>query len=145
MATGALSAFGTLLRIGDGVTPIENFTTVTEVVEISGPNLSLNTADATSHDSPGGWRERIATILDNEEITFSINYIPTDATHDAGTGLIADMVARTLRNFEVIFPDVGTTTWAFSAFITSFQPTEPHDNKLSADVTLTPSGQPTLA
>ena len=114
MATGALSAFGTLLRIGDGATP-ENFTTITEVVEISGPNLALNTEDATSHDSPGGYEEWVGTILRTGEVSFDVNFLPTDATQSFAAGLILDQVNRTLRNFELVFTDVGATTWAFAA------------------------------
>ena len=144
MSTAATPAWSTLLKIGDGATP-ENFTTITEVRDISGPEISLDTADVTSHDSVGGWEEHIGTILRSGNVTFDINYQPTDATHDAGTGLIADMVARTLRNFELTFTDPGATTWSFSAIVVGFTPTMPVADELSASVTLKVSGQPTLA
>jgi predicted secreted protein len=142
--SNALSAFGSLLKIGDGATP-ENFTTIAEVADLGGPALKLDAIEVTHHESPGGWRENIGGLLTAGEVTFTLNFIPTEATHDASTGLIADMVARTKRNFQLVFPDVGSTTWSFAALVTGFEPKEPIDEKLSADVTLTVTGQPTLS
>jgi len=142
--SNAISAFGTLLKIGDGGSP-ESFTTIAEVKDISGPSLSLDTEDVTSHASSGGWEEHIGTILRSGEVSFDINFIPTHATHDASTGLIADMKNRTVRNFQLVFPDASSTTWAFSALVTGFEPSEPVAGSLGASVTLKLTGEPTLA
>ena len=91
----AISSFGTLLKIGDGADP-EVFTTIAEVLDISGPGLSLDTEETTNHSSPGGWEEYVGTILRSGEVTFGINYDPVGATHDASTGLIKDLTDRTL-------------------------------------------------
>lgn len=143
--TGALAAKGTLLKIGDGATPTEVFTTIAEVVNITGPGLSMDPLDVTSHSSTAGWKEFIGGLLDAGEVSFEINYIPTDATHDATAGLINDMENRTKRNFEVIFPDSGNTKWTIAALVTGFEPGAPVDGKLTASVSLKLSGQPTLA
>ena len=142
--TGALFAQATLLKIGDGGGP-EVFTTIAEVGEISGPQLKLDTIDVTTHSSPGGWEELIAGILRSGEVSFGINYVPTEATHNNTTGLIKDMRTRTLRHFQLVFPDGASTTWSFSAYVTGFNPKNPVDGKLSAEVALKISGQPTLA
>lgn len=139
-----ISSFGTLLKMGDGASP-EVFTTIAEVLDISGPSLALDTEETTSHSSTGGWEEFVATILRSGEVSFSVNYDPVGATHDASTGLISDMENRTLRNFQLVFPDTGSTTWSFAAYVTGFEPGMPVAGKLSADVSLKISGQPTLA
>lgn len=144
MPSIATSSFGTLLQIGDGGAP-ENFVTISEVLDISGPALSLSTAETTNQDSTGGWEEFVGTILRSGEVTFDVNFLPTDATQSFAAGLILDMVNRTLRNFQLIFTDAGTTTWAFAALVTGFEPSAPVDGKLSASVGLKISGQPTLA
>lgn len=141
--TNAISAFGTLLKIGDGG-GTETFTTIAEVRDITPPKLALGTEEATSHSSTGGWKERVATLLDAGEVTFELNFIPTDSTQGYSTGLIHDMVNKTKRNFQLVFPDTGTTTWAFAAFVTGFEPSAPVEGILSASVTLTITGQPTL-
>lgn len=144
MATAALSATGTLLKIGDGG-GTESFTTIAEVTKIGGPKLKMETKDVTSHSSTGGWREFIATLLDAGEVSFSINFIPTGATHSQTSGLLKDMKNKTKRNFQVVFTDTGATTWTFAAFVTSFEPDQPVDGALTASVTLKITGQPTLA
>ena len=142
--TDGMAAFGTLIKIGDGEAS-ETFTTIAEVTNIGGPGLKLDTEEVTHHGSTGGYKEHVATLLEAGEISLDLNFIPTNATQSQTSGLIADMVARTLRNFQLVFPDSGSTTWTFAAYVTSFQPAAPVGGKLAASVTLKPSGQPTLA
>lgn len=144
MGNQAIAALGTLLKKGDGGSP-ETFATIAEVLDIGGPELGLDTEDATSHDSTAGWEDVVPTILRSGEVTFEINYVPSHATHNASTGLVADMKNKTKRNFQLVFPNAGTTTWAFAAYVTKFAPKAPVAGKLAASVTVKVSGQPTLA
>lgn len=141
--TSAISSFGTLLKIGDGGAT-ESFTTIAEVKDIDGPSLEQGTEEVTTHSSTAGWREFIGTLLDGGEITFDVNLIIAGATHDASTGLIADLVAKTVRNFQLVFPDDATTTWEFAALVTSFAIGAPVEGGLGASITLKLTGQPTL-
>ena len=143
MTTGALAAYGALLKVGDGATS-ESFTAIAEVRDIEGPELELETKEVTSHDS-GGWREYIGTLLTGGEVSFDLNFIPTNATHSYTSGLIDDMVNRVKRNYQLVFPDGGSTVWEFAALVTGFKPSAPVEDELSAEVTLQVSGQPTLA
>ncbi len=138
-----ISAFGSLLKIGDGGTP-EAFTTIAECYDISGPSLALDAIEITHHTSTDGWREFVGGLLDGGEVTLSINFDPVGATHGYSSGLVEDMVNRTKRNFQLVFPDPGTTTWAFTALVTGFEVKAPIDDRLSSDVTLKISGKPTL-
>src|SRR4030042_3656519 len=133
--TNALSAFGTLLKIGDGG-GTEVFTTIAEVRDIKVPKLKTKTKEVTNQSSPSGAKEIIATIRDAGEVTFGINFIPTNATHSQSTGLIKDWKNRTKRNFQLVFPDGGSTTWSFAAFVTGVDISEPVEGELSAEVTL---------
>lgn len=140
----AISSFGTLLKIGDGA-GTEAFTTIAGVRDISGPGLTQGTQEVTPQTAANRTRVYIATLLDGGEVTFDINYDPAGATHDQTTGLIKDMTDGTLRNFELVFPDTGTTTWSFSAFITAFEPSAPVDGSLTASVTFKISSLPSIA
>lgn len=139
----AISSFGTLLKIGDGA-GTEVFTTIAEVMDISGPGLAQGTAEVTPQTAANRARKYIATLIDGGEVSFDINYEPAGATHDQTTGLIKDMFDGTLRNFQLLFPDAATTTWAFAAFITGFEPTAPVDGALTASVTLKLDGIPSI-
>jgi hypothetical protein len=147
MATGALSSFGTLLKIGNGGSPTETFTTIAEVRDISGFAFALATEDVTNHDS-AGWREHIPTIIEAGEVTFDINF-KGDATQGFGSGsLYDDMVDKTKRNFQLVLPaGVGAAndTAAFTAYVTGFELSAPVEGVLSAAVTLQVTGAVTWA
>ena len=135
------SAFGmTLKRGGTGGTAIAAIT------NISGPGLSLDTEDVTSHDSTGGWEEVIGTILRSGEVSIDIVYDPNAATHkNAAGGLLADLVSRTAQTYAITFPSTAAVSWTFSAFVTGFEPSASVDGALTATATLKITGQPTLA
>jgi len=140
--SNAISSFGTLLLRGDGADP-ENFTPIAEVQDIKPPSLGADTEEVTHQGSTDGWKEYIVTLLDAGEVSFDINFIPTEATHNASAGLMADFAARTKRNWKVVFPD--GTEWQFAAYVTAFEADAPVNGKLSASVTLKITGKPTLA
>lgn len=141
--SAGMSGFGTLLKIGDGG-GTEVFTTIAEVYDIGGPSMSTDTIDVTNHSSPSAVREFVASLTDAGEVTFSVNFLPTNPTHNPSTGLIRDMLNRTKRNFQLVWPDTAHTTWQVRALITAFEPSAPIDDKLSADVTLKVDGVPTF-
>ena len=132
------AAFGTLFKRGA--------TTIAAVQNIGGPGLAADTEDVTTHDSTAAWEEHVVTILRSGEVALDLQYDPAAATHkNAAGGLIADLVSRTAQTFSIVFPDTGNTTWSFSAFVTGFEPSAPHDGALTASVKLKLTGQPTLA
>lgn len=143
--SNAIFARGTLLKKGDGGSPTETFTTIAEVMKIKGPGLIQDTIDVTNHDSAGSWKEFIAGLKDAGEVTFTVNYQPTNATHNAtSTGLVADLTAGTKRNFQLVF-NPGSPTWAFTALVSKFDVIANENDRYTADVTLRVTGQPTLA
>ena len=144
MATAAEFAHGTLLKLGNGGTP-ETFATIAEVSDLKPPQIHQEALEATSHDSTDGWKEFQGGLLDAGEVTFQIFYQPTHATHSYSAGMLKDAVNRTKRNFQLVFPDAGATTWTFAALVTAFNPSAPVDGLLTADITLKVSGKPTLA
>jgi len=123
----------------------EVFTTIAQVKNISGPGMSLDVEDVTTHDSTGSWEEVVATVLRSGEVTLDLVWDPASATHGWGIGLLAVMPRRATRNFQVIFPDTGATTWSFAAEVTGFEPDAPHDGALTASVSLKLTGSVTLA
>ena len=136
-----INAFGTKLKRGDGA-GTEVFTEIADATGISGPGLSRETVDVTSHGSPDGWMEFRGGLKDGGEVSVDINYQP--AVHDL---LVADLDDDEPRNYQLVFPDDPTTptTWAFAAIMTGFEPDAPYDDKLSASLTFKVTGKPTLS
>jgi predicted secreted protein len=120
----------------------ETLAPIAYISNISGPSLSADTEDVTTHDSPGGWEEHVATIIRTGELSLDIVYDPAEGTHDATTGLVSMLEAKTLAGYEVVFPD--TSAWAFAAYVTGFEPSAPHDGALTAAVKMKITGAPIL-
>lgn len=139
----AISAHGTLLKKGNAASP-EVFTTVAEVLDIEGPALEREEYDTTNHGSTN-WEETLPGLKKGGEVTFEINYLPTNATHkNASGGLLYDWAQGTSANWQLVVPSSPTATFAFAAWVKSFQPKEPVADKLSASVTLRLTGAVTL-
>lgn len=143
MPSEGIRAQGTLLKMGDGG-GTEVFTTIAEVKNISGPSMSRDTFDLTTHSSTGSWREFGTGLKDAGEVSFDINYVPTNATHRLSTGVLGDFNSGVRRNYQLVFPNAGATTWSFSGFVTSFETSAPVDDLLGASITIKLTGAPTL-
>lgn len=142
MTTSATAAYGTLLKMGDGAVS-ETFTTVAEIVDIDLPKLSAGMEDVTNHDS-GGWEESIPTILSGGEPSFKLNWLPTHATQNETTGVLAALLNRTKKNWKIVLP--GTVkTFAFSAYVTKFEGSAPTKGKLASTMTLKITGAVTVS
>lgn len=139
MATSvAVNAFGTQLKY--------NGTTIAEITDIGIPELSRDMIEVTHHQSPAMWRERIKGLKDAGEVSITINYIPTNSTHNSAAGLLGDLANDTTNGtYTLVFPDVAATTWSFAGAISKFSGKAPIDDRLTADITIQVMGQPTLA
>lgn len=140
--TAGIAAFGTLLKRGNAATP-EVFTTIAEVGDIAGPTLKTQLEDATNHGSSGSFEEKIPTVQSMGSIKFPVSFIPTNATHSYSAGIVLDWKNKTKRNFQMVFPD--NTTWTFAAYVEQVDFKAPVKKVLTADITLTITGAPTLA
>lgn len=112
MATSVATAgFGCLLKDGG--------TTIAEVKGISGVGFNVSFAETTHMESPSAIREFIPTLIEASEITFSLNFLPDDATHD---NIRTRLLAKTSRTFSVTFTDtVAADTWSFTGYYSSLQ------------------------
>lgn len=116
----------------------ETFTTVAEVKDIDGPELSLDTEDVTPHDAVGGWEEIIPTILRSGEVTFDLNYVPGLATHEEVRTLAKN---RTLRNYRLLLPTTPQYAWPFAAYVTRAGNAFPVGGAMNQAVTLKITGE----
>jgi predicted secreted protein len=139
------SAFGTILAVGNGESPSEEFMKIAQVKDISGPSMSRETIDVTNHQSPGGFSEFLASLADGGEVTFTVEYDPEDASHDQTTGLLFLMGLTTRRNWRLIFPVPAVNSgeyvgYAFVGLVTGFSPSAAVKGSLTADVTIKVAG-----
>lgn len=130
MASAAIPAYGTLIKIGDGAVS-ETFTPIVEATNISGPHFKTEMREVTGYSSPGGWKEKAPTVIDPGQLTFDCNFVPTAVTQSQSMGLIRDQRNGTRRNFQLVYPDPNLTTWQFAAYVVGTDVKSPVDDKLT--------------
>lgn len=126
MTTPAISAQGTLLKIGNGASP-EVFTTISGVGNLAGPTGSRELIDVTALDSTG--REYLVGIPDYGDITFTLFYAPSNTQH-AALFTAFQLAGQTATNFTITFTDSPATVYTFAALVQGF----PHNFSTNAAV-----------
>ncbi|WP_254510420.1 phage tail tube protein [Anatilimnocola floriformis] len=127
-----VKGMGTTIKMGSDVTA--------QVLSISGPAFSLSAIDATNLAST--WKEYVPGIHDIGELTFEIQYNAGETTH---AGLTTAHIAKTVSTWTLTFTDTGAATWAFSGFITGFEPGGmEEDGIVTASVTVQGTGAITI-
>lgn len=116
------------------------FTTIVQVMEITGPGAKPETFDATALDSGVGREKKPTGYADGGTVTFSLFFDPVAATHQALTDLIT---APVVSSWKVIWSDAASTEWPFSGTLSGFEPNAALEDGLKADGEITLDGIPT--
>ena len=98
----------------------------------------------TAHDNTLPFTQHVATLLTYGPVTFSINWVPNNSTHDKTTGLRYVWINRQERTFKIVDPD-GLESDTFNAVIESIDREMTVGGVKKGSVTLRPSGTPTFA
>jgi hypothetical protein len=134
----AIIATGILLKAGDGASP-EVFAAVAEIVSLKPPQKSRNEIDVSTHNA--GYAS-ILGMLRTGQVTGTLNWVPTDATHAA---ILADIDANTKRNWQITFPPSGLPSWTFPGRVQLMDPQEAGvDGALQVAFALTIDGAITM-
>src|SRR5689334_10221802 len=115
-AEAVVPGLGTLLKIGDGG-GTEVFTSIAQITEISGPDGEITTAETTNLSSTA--RTFRGVILDEGELTFTMQYDPRGASHTILDGYYRAFPPAT-HHFQLIFQSASML--AFTAIITKLSP-----------------------
>jgi TP901-1 family phage major tail protein len=123
-----------LLKIGDGGSPTESFTTI---AGLRAKTISLNarSVDATSAESADSWRELIAGA-GVKSATVSGAGVFKDAASDEA--MRAAFFNQTARNWNLVIPSFGVLAGAF--LIEALDYTGDHDGEAAFAVTLASAG-----
>lgn len=115
-----------------------SFTTIAELNgDIMPPGLNRPETEVTPHqDTIDSW---VTGRLGREAVTFSVNFIFNDQTHDHSTGLQSMIINKTRFGLRFLGPSGTTDTDEIiaSGEVTNFQPTAPvREGARTADVTV---------
>lgn len=126
-------AKGTLLQHGVAGTPV-TYTTIANRVSIDGPEITIEEIDATDLDSEV--METEPGLPDPGSISMTINYRPTDATHQ----LLYDLAfTPTVELWQLVFKD--GTKYPFSGWLSKFSPGGAEVNgKITAEIEIRVTG-----
>lgn len=122
-----------------------SYVPIAGVVQLPPPEVMQKIVDASDHDS-GQWRQKQSAGQNSmEPMRITIKYDPEHSTHNAATGLQADVLSHAIRNFKIIYPNAAQSEARFSALVERFKPTTfdaDNPNLMRAEVTLVPTGAP---
>ena len=137
----AISGHGTLIARAPAATPTV-FTTIAELNDVTPPELMRNEFDASTQDV--NIDTYILGMLRRGGFKVSMNFLPSNATHDQLTGLYKALTTEPVPvdGWKITFPDA--TVWVMSGQVQAISPKAPVDGKLAADVSVRMTGKMTI-
>ena len=112
---------------------------IAQLTGITGPGVDFADVDTTTMDSSSNYRTFVPGIGDPGEVTLSLMYDPTHASHKI---LAEAAVNRTTKVFTVYHGTSTGDTDVFSAHVKGISREIPMDNMITCDVTLKVTGKP---
>ena len=134
----AVSGHGTVVAKNTNATPLV-FTTIAEMKDVTPPELSRNTFDATTQVL--NIDTYVAGVLRRSGFTMELNALQTDASQDHLTGVLKSMITEPppVEGWRITFPD--TVVWLMSGQVVNFRNLSPVDGLMSVSVTIRPTGK----
>ena len=118
---------------------------IAQLFSLSGPSLSADVADTSTHEDQKFYRTFVNTFRDGGEVTLGLRWDPAEATHsEAANGLLALFELDVSSVYTINWPNAGASTVAFSAFVTGYEPVADFDGALEASITLRLTSVPTF-
>ena len=112
---------------------------IAELRDITAPALTRNTIETTTHNLQDD--QHIVGVRRHGELTFDMNFLPRHESHDHLTALQKKWYDGSRDIYRLTFPDGASgTAWLFSGFVTNIGASAPVDDRLSAPVTIRPTG-----
>ena len=114
------------------------YTVIAGVGDISGPDMSRDTVDTTTHDSTNKWREFVPGLKDGGEVSIVLVYDPEEGGNQ---GLLrADFEGGLARDFKLTWPTTNSAHLLFQAFVTGLGDAFPLEGRIEQQVTLKITG-----
>lgn len=135
---GTEGGFGLSVKITVGT----SLTAFTYMIEGEIPEFERFIAEATPHSSTGGWAVFVSTGKRKmNEFKVTLGWDSDEATHAA---VRTAFDAEAPVNMSVVSPDGTDETIAFAALITKIGLITEQEDYYKAEVTIQPTGKPTI-
>ena len=140
MASTANHGHGALVTLGG--------TNIGNIIDINGPDQSVDSIDISTMDSAGKAMEFIPGMIDNGELSIDLNYDGGSAATANATLLQAQITATAAQTLVIQYGDHSTPTSASkfecSGFITALGAVIPSKSKVDQNVTFKLTGRKTF-
>lgn len=119
--------------VGAGIIVTFSSGFVAELLSVDGPNITRDAIDTTS--SLDTWKLMIpSAFTDPGEFTCEMNFDPDD------TPPIVDVAETITITYPIAVGETAGATWSASGFMTSFSPSTPIEDRMTATATFQLSG-----
>jgi hypothetical protein len=141
MSTTAIAfpAINTYLYLGSTASPTVYTNPIANVGDYTGPGMSKQVVDVTSHSAVVPWREKITTLLDGGDLTLPLYFIPDDTDLQALLTVFLTNGFAGIRWYKLLFTD--GTFYTFEASISKWNYKIPVAGVVTVDVTFTITGE----
>jgi len=137
--TSAAAAVGTAFQQGSGASP-QVYTTVAEVLSISGPSLSAEEIEVSSLSSPGGFKEYVSGLRDAGTVDLSVNWIKSNTQQTSMRDLVSTGATTAYR---IVFSDSPNTVAEFDGIVLTFTMSADPGSQIRAELSVRITGQVT--
>lgn len=128
------AGFGAALTVGG--------TPVPSMGDLNLPGMEPDMIDVTTHDSPGGFEEAVAAILKSGDCTFSVEFDPANAGHQA---LITAAKSRAVSAIVATLATSPAATCSFDGWVGLGGVKVPVKGSQTMEVKIKASGEVTWA
>lgn len=113
------------------------YTAIAATDSIDGPDPDVEIVDVTDLNSGTGKVKGVTGYTDSGTAGGSVFFDPADATHKAITAYLTTPASSL---WKLVFPDGGSTTWSWTAYVTKFKPSLKVGEFLKADFSMAITG-----
>lgn len=130
MYDGTKASIGYGSKFELGTAPgASTYTEISEVDDLTPPNEKADVLDATNFQSPDGYKEFIAGMVDPGECKFTMNFLPGS---DSETAILAARASRQRYPARITYPNGAV--WTFQVLVLEYAPAVPTDKKMTCSV-----------
>lgn len=135
------AAFGSIVSVQYLQTG--SYINIAAVGDITGPEVSVEPIDVTTHDSADAFDESLPGLASGGEVSWDVVFLTDETQHET---LFAAVAARGIHNFYLKLPGFVSTGdggyFSFAGFFTKFGVTFPVKDKIGGSVTVKVTGKP---
>jgi len=116
--------------VSTGITITFDSGFLAEILEVTGPGMSRESIPTSHMGTTLDHTFTPAKLVDNGELSVNIAFDPSETPP----------IHENAETITITYPDSGSSAWAFTGFMTGFEPSAPLEERMTGACTLKASG-----